>query len=62
MSEAQDGTDSVLIGSLVSVTGSVLEREADRFLVQFDRGGEIVREWFLAEELAPLGFDDGDGI
>ena len=58
MSEAED----ILIGGLVSVTGAVVEREADRFLVQFERGGEIVREWFLAEELAPLGFDDGDGI
>lgn len=55
-------SDEVLIGSLVSVTGAVVEREADRFLVQFERGGEIVREWFLAEELSPLGFDDGDGI
>lgn len=55
MSEAED----ILIGGLVSVTGAVVERKADRFLVQFERGGEIVREWFLAEELAPLGFDDG---
>lgn len=52
--------DEVLIGSLVSVTGSVIDRKPDGFLVQFERGGEIVREWFLAEELAPLGFDDGE--
>lgn len=55
-------SEEVLIGSLVTVTGAVVEREADRFLVQFERGGEVVREWFFAEELAPLGFDDGDGI
>lgn len=52
----------ILIGGLVVVTGAVVDRKPDGFLVQFERGGEIVREWFLAEELAPLGFDDGDGI
>ncbi|WP_181175185.1 MULTISPECIES: hypothetical protein [unclassified Mesorhizobium] len=52
----------VLIGGLVTLTGAVIERGPDGFLVQYERGGEVVREWFIADELVPLGFDDGDGI
>lgn len=52
----------ILIGGLVNLTGSVIDRGSAGFLVQYERGGEVVREWFLADELAAISFDDGDGI
>jgi hypothetical protein len=52
----------ILIGGLVTLTGAVIDRRADGFLVQYERNGEVMRDWFIADELAPMSFDDGDGV
>lgn len=51
------------LGAIVSLTGAVVgtSRLPDgrtSYLVQFDRKGETARDWFFAEDVADLGFDD----
>ncbi|MDX8521294.1 hypothetical protein [Mesorhizobium dulcispinae] len=62
--DAQTVNDSGLaLGAIVTMTGAVVgtSRLPDgrtSYLVQFDRKGETARDWFFAEDVADLGFDD----
>ncbi|RWD62326.1 MAG: hypothetical protein EOS36_15500 [Mesorhizobium sp.] len=51
------------LGAIVTLTGAVVgtSRLPDgrtSYLVQFDRKGKTARDWFFAEDVADLGFDD----
>ncbi|TGP50309.1 hypothetical protein EN873_24355 [bacterium M00.F.Ca.ET.230.01.1.1] len=57
--EAADITD----GAIVQITGIVADtaRLADgrtSYLIEFERHGEMVKDWFCASDLVDLGFDD----
>lgn len=59
--------DEIEIGNVVIITGVVVARTEfadgpNSYMVEFERRGRPVREWFLAGDLDNEGFDDGGGI
>ncbi|RUW68597.1 MULTISPECIES: hypothetical protein [unclassified Mesorhizobium] len=61
----KQATQQIGLGAIVTMTGAVVgtSRHPDgrtSYLVRYDRKGEIVEDWFFAEEFADLGFDDDD--